>query len=118
MYGYISYSIKSIVSTETNLTITDIRCYYVYLRQNQNGLEFTQNKIGSNLINRRVETKTTVSVETDKKMASAVPQTNKCQVTMKEFPPFLYEMNEKFFSVCLLLKLEFVFLIMSFTQEQ
>ena len=48
VYGYVDFSIKSIVSTETNLTITEVRYYCVYLRRSQNSLEFAQNKIGFN----------------------------------------------------------------------
>jgi hypothetical protein len=34
VYDYVGFSIKSIVSTETNLTSTASCCFYVYLRQN------------------------------------------------------------------------------------
>jgi hypothetical protein len=44
VYGYVGFSIKSIVSTETNLTSTEVRCYCVYLRRDENILEFSRNK--------------------------------------------------------------------------
>jgi hypothetical protein len=40
VYGYVGFSIKSIVSTETNLTSTASCRFYVYLRRNSKQLGF------------------------------------------------------------------------------
>jgi hypothetical protein len=45
VHDYVGFSIKSVVSTETNLTSTKVRCYCVYLRRDENILEFMRNKI-------------------------------------------------------------------------
>ena len=38
VYSYVDFSIKIIVSTETNLTSTASCCFYVYLRRNSKQL--------------------------------------------------------------------------------
>lgn len=45
VHDYVGFSIKGIVSTEANLTTTEVHRYCVYLRQNQNILEFARKKM-------------------------------------------------------------------------